>query len=252
MASKDFQLIVIGSGPGGYIAAIRAAQLGLKVACVEKSPTLGGTCLNIGCIPSKALLQTSFSYHWMRTASNEQGIKVGEVEYDFDAMMKRKGSIVKGLVDGVASLFKAYGVERLEGEATFVSPHEIAVGGKTYTADNFIIATGSEPSALPFLPFDEKTVVSSTGALSLPTVPKKLVVIGGGVIGVELASVYRRLGSEVTVIEMMDSLLPGMESALSKQLLASLKKQGMTFYLGAKVTGAEVRPDGATVSFVHE
>lgn len=252
MASKDFQLIVIGSGPGGYVAAVRAAQLGLKVACVEKSSSLGGTCLNIGCIPSKALLQTSFSYHWMRTASNEQGIKVGDVEYDFDAMMKRKESIVKGLVDGVAWQFKTFGVTRLEGEASFISPYEIAVGGKTYTADTIIIATGSEPSALPFLPFDEKTVVSSTGALSLTTVPKRLVVIGGGVIGVELASVYRRLGSEVTVVEMMETLLPGMESALSKQLLASLKKQGMTFYLGAKVTGAEVRPDGATVSFVHE
>lgn len=252
MGAKDFQLIVVGSGPGGYVAAIRAAQLGLKVACVEKSPTLGGTCLNVGCIPSKALLQTSESYHWIRNGANEQGIKVGEVEYDFPAMMKRKESIVKGLVDGVASLFKKNGVTRLEGVATFVSPNEISVAGKTYSADHFIIASGSEPSVLPFLPFDEKIVISSTGALSLPVVPKKMIVIGGGVIGVELASVYQRLGSEVTVIEMLDTLTPGIDSALSKQLLTSLKKQGISFYLGAKVTGAEVRKEGATVNFTHD
>lgn len=250
--AHDFQLIVIGSGPGGYVAAVRAAQLGLRTACVEKSPTLGGTCLNVGCIPSKALLQSSHSYAWVQSGAKEQGVNVSGVDYDFPLMMKRKETIVKGLVDGVASQFKAAGVVRIEGEASFISSNEIEVAGKRYTADHFLIATGSEPSPLPFLPFDEKIVVSSTGALSLSGVPKKLTVIGGGVIGVELASVYRRLGSEVTVVEMMDTLTPGMETALSKQLLLSLKKQGIAFFLGAKVTGAEIRGDGAAIQFTHD
>lgn len=252
MENNAFQVIVIGSGPGGYVAAIRAAQLGFKVACVEKMDTLGGTCLNIGCIPSKALLQSSESYDWIQKSAKEQGVNVTGVSFDFPAMMKRKEDIVKLLVDGVASHFKKHQITRLQGSAKFISPKEIEVAGKRYTADNFIIATGSVPIPLPFLPFDEKRVLSSTGALTLNEVPKTMAVIGAGAIGVELASVYRRLGTKITIIEMLPVVTPAMDSALSKQLLQTLKKQGIEFLLEAKVASAKINDQGVTLTVEHE
>jgi dihydrolipoamide dehydrogenase len=243
MAENDFQVIVIGSGPGGYVAAVRAAELGFKTACVEKMPTLGGTCLNVGCIPSKALLSSSEHYEWIQKSGKDHGINVSGVTFDFQKMKQRKEGVVKGLVDSVAALLKKHGIERINGTARFVNPHTIQVDGKTITADHFIIATGSNPVELPILPFDEKRVVSSTGALSLAEVPKRFLVIGGGVIGVEIASVYRRLGSETTIIEMLDTITPMMDPLISRTLLQSLKKQGIEFYLSAKVTKAKVEGD---------
>jgi dihydrolipoamide dehydrogenase len=252
MENNEFQVIVIGSGPGGYVAAIRAAQLGLKVACVEKMETLGGTCLNVGCIPSKALLHSSESYEWASKYSKEQGVIIPNVSFDFNEMMKRKEGVVELLVGGVASHFKKHQITRLKGTARFINSHEIEVDGKRYRSENFIIATGSEPIALPFLPFDETVVLSSTGALSLSRVPKKMAVIGAGSIGVELASVYRRLGAEVTIVEMLDVITPTMDKALSKQLLQTLKKQGIEFLLGAKVAGATVLDKNVTLLVEHE
>lgn len=252
MSTESFQLLVIGAGPGGYVAAIRAAQLGLKVACVDKMATLGGTCLNVGCIPSKSLLQCSESYERAAHSLKDQGVVVSDVTYDFAAIMKRKETIVQTLVGGIASHFKKHGIARLEGQATFVNNHEVEISGKRYHAENILIATGSVPIALPFLPFDEKTIVSSTGALSLPAVPKKMIVIGGGTIGVELASVYQRLGTSVTIIEMLEMITPTMDAALSKQLLQSLKKQGIEFLLGAKVTAAKVLKKGTSLTVEHE
>ncbi len=252
MENSSFQVLVIGSGPGGYVAAIRAAQLGFKVACVEKMDTLGGTCLNIGCIPSKALLQSSESFDWIQKSSKEQGVNVSGVSFDFSAMMKRKDEIVGLLVGGVASHFKKHQIVRLKGSAKFISANEIEVDGKSYKADNFILATGSVPIALPFLPFDEKRVLSSTGALALNDVPKTMVVIGAGAIGVELASVYSRLGTKITIIEMLPVVTPAMDPALSKQLLQSLKKQGIDFLLEAKVASAKVNDKSVTLKVEHE
>lgn len=252
MEKKNFQVIVIGSGPGGYVAAIRAAQLGFKTACVEKMKTLGGTCLNVGCIPSKALLQSTEWYEWAAKSSKEFGVNVSNVSFDFKAMMKRKELIVDQLVGGVGSLLKKHGVEHLQGTAAFISDREIEADGKRFTFDHAIIATGSESIALPFLPFDETKVLSSTGALSLSAIPKKLAVIGGGVIGVELASVYRRLGSEIVIIEMLDSIIATLEAAMSKQLLQILKKQGMEFLLGAKVNAADTSKNGVNLSVEYE
>lgn len=252
MENNKFQVIVIGSGPGGYVAAVRAAQLGLKTACIEKMETLGGTCLNVGCIPSKTLLQSTESYEWLVKSSKEFGINASNVSFDFPVMMKRKEEVVRQLVGSVASLFKNHGVERLQGTAKFISDHELEVDEKRYTFDNAIIATGSAPIALPFLPFDEKRVLSSTGALALKIVPKKMAVIGGGVIGVELASVYRRLGSEIVIIEMLDAIAATLDATMSKQLLQSLKKQGMEFLLGAKVTAAKVTEKGVNLTVDHE
>jgi len=252
MANYDFQVLVLGSGPGGYVAALRAAELGMKTACVEKMETLGGTCLNVGCIPSKALLQSSESYEFIVERAGEQGIAVKGATFDLDAMMKRKATIVKGLVDGIAMLFKGKKIERLQGTAKFIDPHTVDINGKKVTAENIIIATGSESISLPFLPFDEKRVVSSTGALSLKTVPKKLLVIGAGAIGVELASVYRRLGSKVSIIEMLDTITPAMDAAICKQLQTLLKKQGIEFYLGAKVKSGIINDASVTLSVEYE
>lgn len=234
-----YDVVVIGSGPGGYVAAIRSAQLGLKTACVEKEKSLGGTCLNVGCIPSKALLQSSEHYAWLRKEGQLHGIDYKGTTIDFAQMMLRKEKVVSGLTDGVASLFKRYGIDRIEGTARFKSPQTIEAANQVIEANNFILATGSEPIPLPFLPFDEKVVVSSTGALCLKNIPRKMVVVGGGVIGVELASVYSRLGTEVIVVEMLDRICPAMDDAVSKGLLQILKKQGLVFHLGAKVTKAE-------------
>lgn len=243
-----FDLVVIGSGPGGYVAAIRAAQLGLKTACVEKEKTLGGTCLNVGCIPSKALLQSTEHLEWLEHDSALHGIVCKSVSYDFSKMMARKNQVVSSLVSGIDQLFKQHGVTRLSGAARFISENRIQVESEEIESEKFILATGSEPISLPFLPFDEKVIVSSTGALALTKVPQKLVVVGAGVIGVELASVYRRLGSEVTIIEMLDHICPTMDPALSKGLLQSLKKQGLTFMLSTKVAKSQQSKGKVTLS----
>lgn len=247
-----FDLVVIGSGPGGYVAAIRAAQLGLKVACVEKEKTLGGTCLNVGCIPSKALLQSSEHYEWLQQGSDLHGISCENVSLDFPKMMARKTQVVSGLVSGVDHLFKQNGVTSISGTARFVAEDRIQVNSEEIQAKNFILATGSEPIALPFLPFDEKIIVSSTGALSLPQIPQRLVVVGAGVIGVEIASVYRRLGSQVTIVEMLDHICPTVDSALSKGLLQVLKKQELTFKLSTKVASAQRAEGKITLSLEPE
>ncbi|MBM3192514.1 MAG: dihydrolipoyl dehydrogenase, partial [Chlamydiae bacterium] len=239
---QKFDLIVIGSGPGGYVAAIKAAQLGLKTACVEKS-SLGGTCLNVGCIPSKALLQSSEFYDKIAHEASLHGIQAPLQGLDFDKMMQRKTSIVKGFNTGIEALFKKNQVTKIQGHATFISPQEIQVGAQIFSATSFILATGSEPTPLPFLPFDEEKVLSSTGALSLKKIPKKLLVIGAGIIGVELGSVYKRLGSEVIFLEFMDRICPTLDKALSVALQKSLEKQGLQFLLGAKVTQGGLQKD---------
>lgn len=251
MANEQYDLVVIGSGPGGYVAAIRAAQLGLKTACIEKEKTLGGTCSNVGCIPSKALLQSSEHYAWMKHQAEQHGIACKDLSLDFAQMMKRKEEVVKGLVSGIPVLFKKNKVTQIQGEAHFIAPNRIELlqQNTQIEAKSFILATGSEPIALPFAPFDEKVILSSTGALSLPKVPKKMVVVGAGVIGVELASVYNRLGSEVVIVEMLDRICIAMDEAISKAMLQMLKKQGLTFYLGAKVTQIKRNAEGASVEF---
>lgn len=244
MGKYPYDVAVIGSGPGGYIAAIRAAQLGFKTICIEKEVTLGGTCLNIGCIPSKALLQSTEYYAWLAHEAKEHGIEAATIGFDLNQMMLRKSKVVKSLVDGVAGLFKGNKIDRSEGVARLVSPNKIEVDNgkdKSYVeAEYILLATGSEPISLPFLPFDEKFVLSSTGALSLKQVPKKMLVVGAGVIGVELASVYSRLGAQVTIVEMLDTICPAMDHTMSKTLLQVLKKQGLVFHLGVQVTKAQV------------
>lgn len=232
----NYDVIVIGSGPGGYVAAIRAAQLGLKTACVEKEKTLGGTCLNVGCIPSKTLLHSSELY-WK--IQREPGISAKGISYDFAQMMAHKGNVVAGFTKGIEGLFKKNKVDWIAGKAAFKDPHHISVAGQILEAKNFILATGSEPIALPFLPFDEKRILSSTGALALTSVPKKLLVVGAGIIGVELGSVYSRLGSEAVFIEFLDRICPTFDSSLSKALQKSLTNQGMTFHLSHKVIKAD-------------
>jgi len=247
-----YDVAVVGGGPGGYVAAIRAAQLGLRTVCIDKRDTLGGTCLNVGCIPSKTLLHTSEMYSYLEHDALEEGIACQKLHLDFPKMMQRKEAIVKGLVDGIAGLFKGNKVDHLIGSAAFVSPHllEVTHGSQKneVEAAHIILATGSEPIALPSLTFDEKRIVSSTGALSLAKVPKKMSVIGAGVIGVELASVYRRLGAEVTVIEMLDHICPAMDHAVSRLLLKILEKQGLSFLLSSQVVGAEVKPKHVSLS----
>jgi len=256
MAETSYDIAVIGSGPGGYVAAIRAAQLGFKTVCIEKEPTLGGTCLNIGCIPSKALLYSSESYQFMEKYAPQHGIEASGLQIDFPQMMKRKTEVVSTLVQGVAGLFKKNNVARVFGVAKLINGHEIEVvsekGTERIQAKNIILATGSESIQLPFLPFDEKIVLSSTGALSLPKIPKKMVVIGAGVIGVELASVYARLGTEVIIVEMLDRICPAMDAAISKALLQILKKQGLQFYLNAEVTGADLKTKTPSINIIFE
>ncbi|MCI5053107.1 MAG: dihydrolipoyl dehydrogenase [Simkaniaceae bacterium] len=236
----DYDLVVIGSGPGGYVAAIRAAQLGLKTACVEKESSLGGTCLNVGCIPSKSLLHSTELLSTITHTAEENGIEVATPKVNFAKMMERKNGVVSGFNQGISGLFKKNKIEHLTGHAKFVDPHTLDVGGKKVTAQNFIIATGSQPSPLPFLPFDEKKVLSSTGALALERIPKSMIVIGAGVIGVELGSVYNRLGTKVQVVEFLDRVCPPLDSAVSKAFEKVLKKQGMEFHLSTKVESAKV------------
>ncbi len=238
-----FDLIIIGAGPGGYVAAIRAAQLGWNVACVEREAALGGTCLRVGCIPSKALLESSEKFAETRDDLKKHGIKVGDVQLDLPAMMKRKDATVSALTKGIDGLFKKNKITRLLGHASFTAPHTVVVkaadGVETaYTAKKFIIATGSVPSMLPGIEADGDFIGDSTAALSYPEVPEHLVVIGAGVIGLELGSVWARLGSKVTVLEYLDHILPGMDSEISAEALKVFKKQGLEFHLGVKVTGA--------------
>ncbi len=235
-----FDLIVIGSGPGGYVAAIRAAQLGLNVACIDKQKELGGTCLNIGCIPSKALLHSTELYYQMTHDAKNLGIEAGAITFSLTQMMNRKSKIVSSFNEGIAALFKKNKITFIPGAAKLLSPTSVQVGGETHEAHSILIATGSEPTALPFLPFDEKRIVSSTGALALSKVPNRLVIIGAGVIGVELGSVYSRLGSKVTFLEFMDRVCPTFDVQLSKELQKILTSQGMTFHLSTKVTGADL------------
>ncbi len=241
-----FDLIILGAGPGGYVAAIRAAQLGLKVACVEKDPTLGGTCLNVGCIPSKALLDSSEHFHYAKTKLSKHGILVGEVSLDLGLMMRRKDAVVRQLTTGIAGLFKKNKITTLTGFGSFTGNRkngiEIQVSsaqGKTLAyAKKVIIATGSIPAPLKGVEFDGKDIVSSTEALTFSEVPKHLVVIGGGVIGLELGSVWQRLGSKVTVVEYLDKLCPTIDNALSAELLKSLTKQGLEFRLKTQCMSA--------------
>jgi dihydrolipoamide dehydrogenase len=243
MSDSHFDLIIIGAGPGGYVAAIRAAQLGLKTACIEKRGTLGGTCLNVGCIPSKALLHSSEKFEEAQGHLAEHGVKVGKVELDLKTLMARKDKVVDGLTKGIAGLFKKNKVTGITGSARIAKPGEVVVtaDGKdtSYTADNIIIATGSAVAPLPGVEIDEDRIVSSTGALSLAKVPKHLVVVGGGYIGLEMGSVWRRLGSKVTVVEFLDAIVPNMDAEVGKAMHKTLAKQGMEFKLGTKVTGAK-------------
>jgi dihydrolipoamide dehydrogenase len=253
MSHDMFDLIVIGAGPGGYVGAIRAAQLGMRVACIDKRPTLGGTCLNVGCIPSKALLNAS--EHYASAASGQlaaMGVKVGAVTLDLPAMMQSKTDIVSTLTTGIEFLFKKNKITRLEGAARIDGAGVVTiVDGKdegTYKAAKIMIATGSHPSGLPGIAIDEKRIVSSTGALSLETCPKKLIVIGAGYIGLELGMVWARLGAEVEVIEFLPRILPGMDSEIAKKFMTIAKKQGLNFRLSTAVKQAKSSKTGVTLT----
>jgi dihydrolipoamide dehydrogenase len=245
-----FDLVVIGAGPGGYVAAIRAAQLGLKVACVEKRATLGGTCLNIGCIPSKALLDSSELYYLAQKRFGHHGIRVGGLELDLPALLRRKDDVVKTLTGGIAGLFKKNKITPVYGEGRLLGPGKVAVkkadGGKAeLEAPAVLLATGSEPAAIPALPFDGERVVSSTEALNFERVPQHLIVVGGGYIGLELGSVWARLGAKVTVLEFLPRILSLSDSELAGMVHRFLQKQGLSFHLEHRVTGCEKK--GGTV-----
>jgi dihydrolipoamide dehydrogenase len=252
--SPSFDLLVIGAGPGGYVAAIRAAQLGLSVACVEKQPSLGGTCLNWGCIPSKALLDSSEHFHLAKHSFSKHGIKLpGGVELDLPAMMKRKDEVVSGLTKGVAFLFKKNKVTQLQGTARLTSPTTAEItstsGKQVVTARHILLATGSAPVQIPTLPFDGKKIISSDQAIALPKVPKHLLVIGAGVIGLELGSVWRRLGAEVTVIEFLDRIAPIMDREMTSALQKQLEKLGLKFQFTTAAQSAKVTGDDVTVTW---
>ena len=247
-----YDIVVIGGGPAGYVAAIRAAQLGFKTACIDKSETLGGTCLNVGCIPSKSLLQTTENYAFLTQKAKDHGIEGRDYSINFSQMMHKKNEVIEGLVEGVAHRFKQLNITRIKGVASFLSAQTVQVGHEVIESTYFILATGSESIELPFLRFNETTVLSSTGALSLASIPKKMLVIGAGVIGVELASVYRRLGTEVTIIEMSDRVCPTLDHSLSKALQRLLEKQGINFYLSTKVVGAEINKTGVILELEKE
>ncbi len=246
--SDKFDVIVIGAGPGGYVAAIRCAQLGMSVACVEKRKTLGGTCLNVGCIPSKAMLHSSEKFEEAAEHYADIGIKTGKVTLDLKKMMGFKDEVVEANTKGIEFLFKKNKITRIEGAGEIVEAGKVKVGKKTYEADNIIIATGSDVISLPGIDIDEKQIVSSTGALELPEVPKSMIVIGGGVIGLELGTVWRRLGAKVTVVEYLDNILPGMDGEIRKEALKIFKKQGLEFKLSSKVTGAKTSKKGVELS----
>ena len=247
-AGTTYDLIVIGAGPGGYVCAIRAAQLGMKVACVEKREKLGGTCLNIGCIPSKALLHASERYEGAGHHLKELGIEVSGVKLDLPGMMKHKDKVVSDNTKGIEFLFKKNKIDWLKGEGKILGRGKVAVNGATYETKNIVIATGSDVISLPGIAIDEKTIVSSTGAIALDKVPGTMVVIGAGVIGLELGSVWSRLGTKVTVIEYLDRILPGMDNEIAKESQKILTKQGLTFKLASKVTSAKPSSKGVDLT----
>ena len=253
MSEASFDLIVIGGGPAGYVAAIRASQLGMTVACIDKRDTLGGTCLNVGCIPSKALLNASEKFAEASSGALEGlGVKISSVKLDLDAMMESKDNIVSGLTSGIAHLFKKNKITRLTGSATITAPGTVELtdgpdkGG--FSAERILIATGSVPTSLPGIEIDEKKVVSSTGALALEKLPKKLVVIGAGYIGLEMGTVWSRLGTEVEVVEYLPRILPGMDLEVANKFKAMLTKQGLKFHLGTAVKSAKSSRSGVTLT----
>lgn len=250
----QYDLAIIGSGPGGYVAAIRAAQLGMKTVIVERYPTLGGTCLNVGCIPSKSLLDSSEHFSKARHEGAEHGIKVGQLEVDMDQMIDRKAQVVSQTCDGVAFLMNKNKIDVKYGHGRFIDAHTIEIlkdGGETesVSADKVIIATGSKPSMPDAFDYDKKRVITSTEALELREVPKSMLIVGGGVIGLELGSVFNRLGTKVRVVEFLDRIVPGMDKDVSKELQRSLKKQGIEFFLNHQVTEVKANAKSATVSF---
>ncbi len=247
MASYD--VIIIGSGPGGYVAAIRCAQLGLKTACVEGRETLGGTCLNVGCIPSKAMLHATHQLHEAEHNFATMGLKGKTPSVDWKQMLSYKDDVVAQNTKGIEFLFKKNKIDWIKGWASIPAPGQVKVGDDLHAAKNIIVASGSVPSSLPGVSVDEKIVVTSTGALTLSKIPKKLVVIGAGVIGLELGSVYARLGAEVTVVEFLDKITPGMDPEIQRTLQRTLKKQGMEFVMGAAVQGVETKGGKAKVTY---
>ena len=252
MAESSYDLVVIGAGPGGYTAAIRAAQLGMRVACVEKFPTLGGTCLNIGCIPSKALLESSHHYAFAGDGLGEHGVKVEKVSLDLATMMTRKTTVVGGLTKGVESLFKKHKIDWVRGTATIRSATEVAVAGETPTTlatKKILIASGSVPAELPNLKFDGKRIVSSTEAIAFEAAPKKLLVVGAGAIGLELGSVWARLGSAVTVVELTAQVVPGADRDAARALERALTQQGLTIRLETTVERAEAGKNMVSATF---
>ena len=255
MADKRYDLIVIGAGPGGYSAAIRAAQLGFSVACIDKRASLGGTCLNVGCIPSKALLESSERFVEARDRLAGHGVAVDGVSLDLPAMLARKDKVVEDLTKGIAFLFRKNGIEAIVGRARIAGPGRVAVspaeGGAephTLEGDRILIATGSETAALDGLEIDEERILSSTGALSLSAVPDRMAVVGGGYIGLEMGSVWSRLGSRVTVVEYMETILPTMDGEVARQMARALARQGMTFRTGTRVAGAEPHGGGLRIA----
>jgi dihydrolipoamide dehydrogenase len=255
MSENKYDVVVIGSGPGGYVAAIRCSQLGFKTAIIEKYSTLGGTCLNVGCIPSKALLDSSEHFHNAESTFKEHGIDIPKPKVNLTQMIARKSHVVKENVDGIQFLMKKNKIDVHHGLGSFKDKNTVIVkaedGSETaLKADKIIIATGSKPSSLPFIKLDKKRVITSTEALELKEVPKHMIIIGGGVIGMELGSVYGRLGSKISVVEYMDSLIPSMDSTMGKELQRSLKKLNFEFYLSHKVTGVEAK--GKTVKVIAE
>ncbi len=247
-SSSSYDVIIIGAGPGGYVCAIRCAQLGLKVACVEKGKSLGGTCLNVGCIPSKALLQASQKYEEAQHSLGAFGVTVEKVSLDLKGMMKHKENVVSANTKGIEFLFKKNKIDWIQGTATIEKAGQVSVDGQSYQANSIVIATGSDVVSLPNIKIDENQIVSSTGALSLSKVPKTMVVIGGGVIGLEMGAVWSRLGSEVTIVEYMDKILSETDEEISKDMLKILKKQGINFKLSTKVMSAKTLKTGVDLS----
>ena len=252
----DFDVIVIGAGPGGYVAAIRASQLGMKVACIEKEATLGGTCLNVGCIPSKALLYSSEKFIEFSQQAEEHGIKTGKINLDLSKLMQRKEKIVKQLTTGIGFLFKKNKIIHVSGAVSFIDKNTIVIKSakeeKKLSAKNFIIATGSSSMDRPGILVDEKQIVTSTGALSLQSIPKSMLVIGGGYIGLEMGSVWSRLGTKVTVVEKLDRIVPSMDGEIATQFMKSLQKQGLAFKLSHKVTGTKISKNDVEVVMQSE